>query len=170
MSEFIALEPLAQAVETDADHDWGYELRLVNTPLYCGKFLVYTNNAYPGSLHYHEKKTETFKVLDGKLTIVREYRAGDLRPVGAAVQESHGRVYLMQEFEPGGEIIVPAGYRHQVRAESSTAVILEVSTHHQDSDTYRDGYTILHPRESGPISELSCLPQGSGYLHGDSRE
>ena len=108
----INLRALADVVTIDDNHTWGREHRLINNDLYCAKFLEYMNNQHSGSDHYHKNKTETFKVLEGRVMIEREYRTGD-------------------------EIIIPPTYRHKVKSITEHAVILEASTHHEDSDTYR---------------------------------
>lgn len=108
----IDTDSIASNVIVDDDHAWGRELRLVNNPLYCAKFLEYDTHQECGSDHYHEEKTESFKVLSGNVIIAREYRTGE-------------------------EVIIPPKHRHFVGAITDSAVILEVSTHHEDSDTYR---------------------------------
>ena len=45
---------------------WGYELWIHNDEEYCGK-LLYFKKGKKCSLHYHEKKKETFYLQDGKL-------------------------------------------------------------------------------------------------------
>jgi len=102
----------------DDKHLWGRELRLVNTPEYCGKLLELT---YPArsSLHFHCKKKETFIILSGVVTLqfggmTRDYRAGE-------------------------QITILPGQNHSFMLSnySHNALILEVSTHHEDSDTKR---------------------------------
>jgi len=105
-------------VVVDDNHDWGFELRLINNDLYTGKFLVYTNNTHAGSCHYHAKKTETFKIISGEVLVYKEPN-------------------VQRIFKHGEEILIPREYRHQMRAVTPRAVIMEVSTHHDDSDTYR---------------------------------
>ena len=86
-----AIEALKNSgkVIVDEEHDWGYQLRLVNEAEYCGKFLVLDTDA-KGSFHYHVK---TLDQLD------RHYFKG-LQGDGIAV-------------------------------------IMEISTHDDDLDTYR---------------------------------
>ena len=49
---------------------WGSEDILVNDEEngYCGKILT-VDNTHQSSIHYHRKKIETFKVLEGKLLL-----------------------------------------------------------------------------------------------------
>ena len=107
----IDLAALSAVVEVDVDHEWGKEIQIVNNELYCNKFLVYENLA-PSSLHYHRNKHKTFKVVKGRVLITREYGIGE-------------------------EVVVPSGHWHQMRALEIPSVLDEVSTHHDDSDTYR---------------------------------
>ena len=103
----------------DEDHDWGYELRLVNEEEYCGKLLVLTEHK-ASSYHKHKKKKETFVVLCGSVLV----RINGVR----STLVSGDQVTL----EPGDQhsFNLAAGYPR--------ACILEVSTHHDDSDTYRE--------------------------------
>ena len=103
------------------DHKWGYEIWLVNNKRYCGKLLVLENTT-PSSLHYHKKKTETFIVLSGRAKIVRVSKTG-LTTAGMMM--------------PGDSVTIPKRLTHRFQAVEGDAVILEVSTHHEDSDTYR---------------------------------
>ena len=103
----------------DDDHKWGCELRFVNTPKYCAKFLILTNQEL-SSLHKHQDKTETFFVLCGSV---------QLTIIGNSIMR----------LDAGESFTVHPSQLHQFRAITETAVILEASTHHKDSDTYRVG-------------------------------
>lgn len=48
---------------------WGYEDIWVSNDLYCSKFL-YFNEGCKSSMHFHEKKTETWYVLSGNFTVL----------------------------------------------------------------------------------------------------
>ena len=109
-------------VEIDKKHVWGFEIRCVNTELYCSKFLVLTNPHVMSSLHYHKEKDETFCIMSGEVNI--EVQEIDSTPVS--------RIYTA-----GMQVRIKPGVRHRVYAHSSQAVILETSTHHEDADTYR---------------------------------
>lgn len=103
---------------------WGTETVLVNNESYCAKEL----RIYPGkrcSLHYHKIKKETFIVESGLVRL--ECGCAD------------------ELLKPGEERTIEPKTPHRF---SSThgAVILEVSTHHDDSDVVR-----LEP--SGDIQE-----------------
>ncbi len=118
---------------------WGREEWLVNESLYCCKYL-YLNNGFQCSLHYHLNKTETFYILIGKVKI----EIGESR--GHVTNTTGGRgcevVYSLSNIserimEAGEQIKLVPNIIHRFTAITSTAKILEVSTHHDDSDSYR---------------------------------
>jgi mannose-6-phosphate isomerase-like protein (cupin superfamily) len=99
---------------------WGTENVLVNEPEYCLKILY----LYPGrkcSLHYHTIKKETFSVQSGLVRLEQR----DLR--GHPIDEL---------LKPGETRTIMPKTPHRF---SSThgAVMLEVSTHHEDEDVTR---------------------------------
>lgn len=93
---------------------WGYEKWIVNRN-YCGKFLI-IKKGYRGSLHYHKKKDETFYILKGKISLELGNRKKILKP---------GDV---QRIKPK--------QKHRFTGIENSKII-EFSTHHKDSDTYR---------------------------------
>lgn len=100
---------------------WGKEIWIQNNGLYCGK-LLYFNKGASFSMHYHLNKIETFYVLSGSL----ELEHFDLN-------NADRKSNILQE---GDVIDIPLGTPHKVRA-LTDAVIIEISTHHEDSDSYR---------------------------------
>ena len=124
-----AIEALKNSgkVIVDEDHDWGYQLRFVNEAEYCGKFLVLENSSW-GSLHFHHKKKETFVVLYGILSIIHE---------------EYGVEYLNRgeqyTFEPHVAHKMRKANDHTYFGNRDVCIVLEVSTHDDDSDTYRIG-------------------------------
>lgn len=94
---------------------WGYEKWIENNDKYCSKILV-LNKGYQCSLHYHKNKDETFLILKGK------------------VRTEVGSDILV--MTPGNFIRVLPGVRHRF-AGLEDSEILEVSTHHEESDSYR---------------------------------
>tara|TARA_Y100000310_G_C20703453_1_gene832253 strand:- start:8934 stop:9344 length:411 start_codon:yes stop_codon:yes gene_type:complete len=94
---------------------WGQEIGLVNDG-YCGKLLVLDEDA-ESSYHYHPKKKETFYCIEGYATLTIE-----------------GKDYKMAPFLRAKTIF--PNERHKFRGDTS-AVILEISTHHDDSDVVR---------------------------------
>lgn len=99
---------------------WGSEKWLVNEPEYCSKILE-INPGFAGSLHYHKIKKETFIVQSGVVRLEQR----DVR----------GYPYDEMLVEGDSRTLIPMT---QHRFSSHTgATILEVSTHHEDDDTYR---------------------------------
>jgi quercetin dioxygenase-like cupin family protein len=99
------------------DKMWGAEYWLHNSDLYCAKLLVVD----PGmmcSTHRHLLKTETFFVLEGT----------------PLIQLEGGR---WEAKAPGDSVHVPVGTWHRFGAAELPAVILEVSSHHDDEDVQR---------------------------------
>lgn len=111
---------LSRNCKVDDDHLWGRELRFINTEEYCGKLIELT---YPArsSIHYHQNKRETFIILNGVVTIC----VGD----------------SMRDYKAGEQVTIDPGQNHSFMLSSKNhtrkALILEVSTHHEDSDTKR---------------------------------
>jgi quercetin dioxygenase-like cupin family protein len=100
---------------------WGEELIIENNDLYCGKLLIFKKGC-KFSMHYHLVKDETWYVNSGKYI----YRYIDLR--NADVSE----IIL----EPGNIVRQRPGQPHQLEA-LEDGVVFEVSTHHEDSDSFR---------------------------------
>ena len=121
MQFFIDTDMIAHGdiLEVDDNHKWGRELRLVNG-IYCGKLLELSVSDTPGSLHYHVQKIESFVVLSGVVCI---------RTPDHAVQEAL--------YYAGSVLTLRPTERHQFFAVGHPALLLEVSTPHADSDTYR---------------------------------
>ena len=119
-SDLIAAGNIQQV---DANHKWGRELRLVNG-IYCGKMLELSVPDTPGSLHFHKDKTESFIVLSGAVCI---------KTPDKTVKEAC--------YRAGSVLTLYPGQRHQFWAVDKPALLLEVSTPHSDSDTYREDYT-----------------------------
>lgn len=95
---------------------WGKEVIIVNCDKYCGKLLV-LNMGAQSSIHYHGEKQETFYCLEGQ--------------VGLMIQ---GRDHMLNPFSRP-KTIYP-GQKHQFVGIISS-IIIEVSTHHDDSDVVR---------------------------------
>lgn len=100
---------------------WGEELIIENNELYCGKLLIFKKGC-KFSMHYHMNKDETWYVYSGSY----RYRYIDTR--NADVIE----VTLL----PGQVVRQKPGQPHQLEA-LDDGTIFEVSTHHEDSDSYR---------------------------------
>ena len=94
---------------------WGKEIWIVNRN-YCGKKLI-LNKGFRCSMHFHKQKDETFYILKGKV----------LLEIG------------MQKniMLPGDSILIKPGQKHRFTGLEDSEII-EFSTHHDDSDSYRD--------------------------------
>ena len=104
------------------DKVWGTEDWIVNNELYCFKVLT-ISPGFQCSLHKHKVKDETFVVFSGEVIFEQEACSEILRP--------------------GYTRRIAPGTLHRFGSVDG-AVIFEISTHHEDSDSYR-------VTESGPI-------------------
>ena len=100
---------------------WGEEIIIENNEKYCGKILIFKQGC-KFSMHYHMNKDETWWVEYGEFL----YRWIDTETA------------VMNETKLGeGDIVRQRpGQPHQLEA-ISNGRIFEVSTHHEDSDSYR---------------------------------
>ncbi len=94
---------------------WGIEFWLFNNRKYCAKILIVKKD-YHVSYHRHLKKDETFHLMQGRLLV----RKGNKKAV----------------LEPLESIRIRPKEWHQFYG-MKECVVLEVSTHHSDSDTQR---------------------------------
>jgi len=99
---------------------WGSEEWLVNTDKYCAKRLNLIQG-YQCSLHMHKKKDETFYILGG--TVELDIKINDYT--------------FVIKLREGKQIRIKPGVYHRFRSLTPKSVILEVSTPHSDSDSYR---------------------------------
>lgn len=100
---------------------WGHELIFANEPLYCGKILHFENGGTT-SMHFHDKKVETFYVLSGKfyITTINTHDA------------TSNTIHLI----PGDKMDIPRLFPHQIKSVEEGDII-EVSTHDDANDSYR---------------------------------
>lgn len=124
-----ARRPLGQAPTFKVAKVWGEEHWIVNRG-YCGKKMV-LKKGYRCSLHFHREKDEVFYVTSGRILL----ELGDGERVMRAGDHHH----------------VPPGVEHRFWGLEDSE-IMEFSTHHEDSDSYR-----VPGEESGPFdwAELS---------------
>ena len=106
------------------DKSWGYELWLANNEKenYCGKIL-YIDPGYSGSMHFHSKKHETFYILEGTLKV------DVLNP-----ENAEKTTYLLEE---GETFVLDRLTPHQLFATDKPVKFIEISTFHDDADSYR---------------------------------
>ena len=100
---------------------WGYETIFANNEKYCGKLLHFNTGAM-FSMHYHLLKQETWFVQSG--TFIFKY-------INTRTADIHE-----QQLEAGDIITNNVGQPHQLICVSE-GVIIEASTTHYDSDSYR---------------------------------
>lgn len=105
---------------------WGRELWIVNCPKYCGK-LLYLDEGAESSIHYHKEKQETFYAHSGKVVLNIESKSYMLTPFSRP-----------KTIKPGA--------KHSFLG-ITDSVILEVSTHHDDSDVFRITESKPPPKE-----------------------
>ena len=100
---------------------WGEELIIENNELYCGKILIFKEDC-KFSMHYHVVKDECWYV---------EYGEFLYRWIDTETAEIH-----TEKLVEGDVVRQRPGQPHQLEA-ISNGRIFEVSTHHEDSDSYR---------------------------------
>lgn len=94
---------------------WGEERWIVNRD-YCGKLLV-LKKGFRCSMHYHKVKDETFYINKGKV-----------------LMECDGKKMVMK---PGDALLIEPNKNHRFTGLEDSE-IMEFSTHHDDSDSYRN--------------------------------
>jgi mannose-6-phosphate isomerase-like protein (cupin superfamily) len=126
--------PAPQSLEVGAPEDyrdkyWGNIQTMVNA-LYTGKRLFFAKGQH-SSLHYHCQKLETYYIHSGELLV--RLRAG----------RGEDRLITLKK---GNTLLIPPGLMHQDGGLEDT-VIIEVSTHDEDSDSFivEDGATTDMP-------------------------
>jgi quercetin dioxygenase-like cupin family protein len=105
----------------DVPKGWGGEIWIVNNKEYCGKILKF-NKGSKFSMHYHIEKEETFFVSKGKLLL-------------KSINLQNADEYF-NEINAGDVVDIPRFAPHQLTALEDSEII-EFSTHHEDSDSYR---------------------------------
>ena len=100
---------------------WGAEVVIHNSKDYCGKLLKFKKGS-EGSTHFHINKKESWYLVSGNLLV--------------ELINKKNAEKVIYHFYAGETITIERGQVHKVIAlEDST--IFEVSTFHEDSDTYR---------------------------------
>ena len=109
---------------------WGSEEWLVNTEMYCAKYLNLLKG-FQCSLHYHRIKDETFYVMFGEVEVEIAISLGDSKDVASQ------SMTMPIRYKQGESIRVKPRVIHRFKALTDTVKLLEVSTHHEDKDSYR---------------------------------
>jgi quercetin dioxygenase-like cupin family protein len=100
---------------------WGHEIIFVNNEKYCGKLLVFKQGC-SFSMHYHMIKQETWYVQKGEFLFTW---------IDTELGEKNSKVLHI-----GDVVTILIGMPHQLYA-MEEGEIIEVSTQHFDSDSYR---------------------------------
>lgn len=109
---------------------WGYELWIENNDLYCGKHLHVIPEKWC-SVHYHKNKKETFYVINGELLIQLWYNC---HIEHFDVNEKFTNVILKK----GQSLTIDTMTPHRfTSALDYSCDFIEISTHHDDNDSYR---------------------------------
>ena len=106
------------------DKDWGREIWMANNEKenYCGKIL-YIKFGHSTSMHFHQKKHETFYILEGALDI----EIIDTITTDKYVKTiNEGEVFVLDRLIP-----------HRLVPKGGDVKFVEISTFHEDSDSYR---------------------------------
>lgn len=96
---------------------WGKEVWVANNNLYCGKKLI-LNKGKRCSLHYHKNKDETFYIDKGKILMEVNGEEGVFITGDNSIRIVPGTLHRFSGLED--------------------SIILEISTYHEDSDSYRE--------------------------------
>ena len=117
----IPLQKQRKTNSVKVQKGWGHEIIFVNNDSYCGKILHF-NKGGKFSMHYHLKKKETWYVASGSFLF--KY----INTLNADICET---ILVM-----GDTITNEIGEPHQLIC-MEEGDIFEVSTHHEDCDSYR---------------------------------
>jgi mannose-6-phosphate isomerase-like protein (cupin superfamily) len=105
------------------DKSWGYEDIFISTDFYCGKYLVFDKAYGKTSMHFHEKKHETWMVTKGS------FKVRWIETDTGTVQERT----LLSGQKWTNKPMLP----HQLVAMEDMSIVLEISTPDSVEDNYR---------------------------------
>ncbi len=103
---------------------WGHEIWFANNEEenYCGKELLIDEGKHT-SMHFHLVKHEVFYILDGVLLLrLIDTKSGDTSDI---------------LLKSGSKFEVSQGQPHQLIAYEGSVKLIEASTFHKNSDSYR---------------------------------
>ena len=103
---------------------WGHEIWFANNEEenYCGKELLIKEGCHT-SMHFHLEKHEVFYILEGQLFLdLIDTKIGD-----------HSNVILSE----GEKYEISQGQPHQLIAYNGAVKLIEASTFHRNSDSFR---------------------------------
>lgn len=95
------------------DHLWGYELWIENNEKYCNKLLV-LHKGFESSWHYHERKDETFIILEGQVSL--NYANGPNAPSQTLI------------LNKGDKFRLKPGVIHSFKSLMPKSTVMEIST------------------------------------------
>ena len=98
---------------------WGHEEWIVNNDKYCGKKL-FLKKGFRCSMHHHKVKDETFYIASGSVLLETEFEG-----------KQDSRI-----MHPGEISHIKIGMWHRFSGLQDSEII-EFSTFHMDSDSYR---------------------------------
>lgn len=116
----VTFEELEQQIIAEVPKGWGKELWIANTSTYCGKKLMLLKGK-TCSVHYHDKKDETFYVQSGKVEMSLQDRDGHKQ-----------RCVLVA----GDKARISPGVLHQFYGLEDSE-LFEFSTQHFEEDSFR---------------------------------
>lgn len=96
---------------------WGWEKWYKNSEKYCFK-LLHIDNGWQVSLHEHHEKIESFFIKKGVLLLESE----------------DGKIISLK---PGEMVTIEPYTYHRFFTDNEYCEFYEISTHHEDSDSYR---------------------------------
>ena len=119
---------------------WGYEIWMVNNELYCGKIL-HVIKGKRCSVHYHKDKHETFYIKRGTIKLeyvyLKEFESYCKKYKQYGVNDTWMFLANHRILRVGDTFCIPPNTLHSFIGLSSTSEIIEISTHHEDEDSYR---------------------------------
>jgi|SRR3989338_1329083 len=95
------------------DHLWGYELWIENNEKYCNKLLI-LHKGFESSWHYHERKDETFVIIEGQVSL--SYANG--------INEKTQTIILNK----GDKFRLKPGVVHTFKSLTPKSTVMEIST------------------------------------------
>ncbi len=101
------------------EHIWGYELWVENNEKYCNKLLI-LHKGFESSWHYHERKDETFVILEGQVSLT--YANG----LGASPKTI--------VLNKGDKFRLSPGMVHMFKSLIPNSVVMEISTTDDDDN------------------------------------
>jgi N-acetylneuraminate synthase len=123
------MRPLMKNNHTIVNKKWGYEIWIENNQLYCGKHLHVLPTKYC-SVHYHKNKKETFYIINGELSL--QYSPSLNKETWDL---SLADVIVLKQ---GESFTIEPYVAHRFTSNTSYACdFIEISTHHNDQDSYR---------------------------------